>query len=109
MVTFAEDDVAPIPRPPLVRAGAVVVLACLGLGIIGALDMRFVSTTHGAPIPWSFVLMATMPRWLLLAATLPTILAIGVGAPGSSGRWRVAILHAINLTSVSWLHAMVFA
>src|SRR3954468_10374776 len=109
MATLADNPQAPPTRPPLFKAGAVVVVGCIGLGVIGALDMRFVSQTHGAPIPWSFVLMATMPRWLLLAATLPMVLAIGVGAPGLRGRWRVAVLHAVQLASMSWLHAMVFA
>jgi sensor histidine kinase YesM len=50
-----------------------------------------------------------MPRWLLLAATLPMVLAIGIGVPGARGRWRVAVLHTVQLASISWLHAMVFA
>ena len=101
---------APAAGPLSRRAGLVVVVACLALGGISALDVRHVSVAHGQPLPWPVVLLITMPRWVLLAATLPIVLRVGV-SPSSVPRLRLrtVVLHLAVFLAISWMHAAVAA
>ena len=86
-------------------AGSIVAFACLALGGISALEMRYVSIAHGQPMSWSLVLVATMPRWVLLSASLPLALWVGVSpTPPRLRMWTVA-QHVALFLSISWLHA----
>ena len=91
------------------RAGLAVAVACFALGGISALEMRHISVSHGQPVAWPVVLLITMPRWLLLAATLPMILRVGVSHGVPRLRLRTVVLHLAFFLAISWLHAAVTA
>ena len=103
----ASDEV---PRDPLfARAGLAVVLVCLALGGISALEMRHVAVAHGTPLPTDVVLIASTSRWILLAATLPFVLRVGVGESTPRLRPRTIVLHLLLFLAISLLHAVVTA
>ncbi|MDF2772505.1 MAG: signal transduction histidine kinase, LytS, partial [Geminicoccaceae bacterium] len=103
----ASDEV---PRDPLfARAGLAVVLVCLALGGISALEMRHVAVAHGTPLPTDVVLIASTSRWILLAATLPFVLRVGVGESTPRLRARPIVLHLLLFLAISLLHAVVTA
>lgn len=99
--------------PLLARAGPAVVFTCLALGGVSALEMHHMAITHGEAIGWSTVLVATMPRWVLLAVTLPLVLHLGVIAapshPGPRLGSRVVLLHIALFAAISVPHAIVTA
>jgi sensor histidine kinase YesM len=55
------------------------------------------------------MLIVTMPRWILLAATLPIVLRIGVGSSVPRERLRTMLLHLALFLAISWLHAAITA
>ena len=85
-------------------AGAAVVVLCLALGGISGLELHVVSVTHGQPLPWSAVLLTTMPRWVLLAATLPFVLRVGWAPRGD--RTRSILLHVMLFLAISGVNAV---
>ena len=90
--------------PPLL-AILVVVLACLLLGGISALEARHVSVTHGFPLDWFTVLTSTTPRWILLAVVLPFVLLIATRFPLVPVRGSIVALHVVIFAGVSVAHA----
>ena len=86
-------------------ASLAVVVVCLVLGGISALEARHVSVTHGFPIDWYAAVISTTPRWLLLAAVLPVVLQLGVRYPLNPPRGRILALHAAIFLVVSVGHA----
>ena len=91
------------------RAGPIVAFACLALGGISALEMRYVSIAHGQPLSWPPVLLVTMPRWVLLAACLPLVLVVGVSPSRPRLQPRTVVLHVLLFLAISWLHAVATA
>ena len=91
---------------PSTAAILAVVVVCLVLGGISALEARHVSVTHGFPIDWSTAVVSTMPRWILLAATLPVVLLLGVRYPLNPPRAGIIALHVAIFLSVSVGHAL---
>jgi sensor histidine kinase YesM len=83
-----------------------VVVVCLALGGIAALEARHVSVTHGFPITWFTAISSTTPRWLLLAATLPFVFQLGVRYPIVPARAPIVALHAAIFLAVSAGHAL---
>jgi sensor histidine kinase YesM len=71
--------------------------------------MRHVTTTHGAAASWPFIALITMPRWILLAATLPSVLLLGIGPAEPRLRARTIVLHVALFLAISFLHAGVTA
>jgi LytS/YehU family sensor histidine kinase len=65
--------------------------------------------SHGQPVPWPFIVLVTMPRWVVLAATLPLVLRVGVRASPPRLRPHTVLLHAALFLTISWLHASVTA
>jgi hypothetical protein len=109
VTTVPDVHVSTRTGPPSARAGLAVAVACLALGIISALELRHVSINHGQPAEWSTMLIVTMPRWILLGATLPIVLRIGVGSSVPRERLRIALLHLALFLAISWLHAAITA
>lgn len=101
----ASADSSPAAGPLSWRAGPLVASACLALGGISALEMRYVSIAHGQPVSWPLVLLVSMPRWLILAALLPLVLRVGVSASRPRLRVRTVVLHILLFLAISWLHA----
>lgn len=95
-------------RPPA-WASLVVVLICLMLGGLSALEARHVSVTHGFPLDWTTVLVSTMPRWVLLAVVLPFVLYLAMRFPLIPLRWRLVALHVAIFAAVSVAHALLDA
>lgn len=83
-----------------------VVVTCLVLGGISALEARHVSVTHGFPIDWFTAVASTTPRWILLAAVLPFVLRFGVHYPLGPPRAPIVRLHVALFLSVSVGHAL---
>lgn len=92
--------------PPSTVASLVVVVVCLALGAISALEARHVSITHGFPLDWPTVLLSTTPRWILLAAVLPFVLRLGLRYPLVPARGRIVAMHAAIFLAVSIAHAL---
>ncbi|HEY7567871.1 MAG TPA: histidine kinase [Gemmatimonadaceae bacterium] len=96
----------PAPGAPL---GAVLAIAgaCLFMALMSAADTRFVTTHHDDPLPWSTILSATSPRWILFAITLPLVLRITLRRPP----WPLALgtfaLHACLFLGLNTAHAIV--
>ena len=88
------------------RAELLVALACLALGAISTLELHHMTVTHGEVVHWPVTLLSTMPRWLVLAATLPFVLRVGVAAapPRLPGRRLAA--HLALFLAISWAHAL---
>jgi two-component system LytT family sensor kinase len=108
-MTRASDDVTPTAGPFSWRAGPIVAFACLALGGVSALDIRHMSVSHGQPLDWSLVALTTMPRWVLLAATLPLVLRVGLNLSVPRFRLRTIALHVALFLAISWTHAAVTA
>jgi len=83
----------------------VVVCVCLALGGISALEARHVSVTHGFPLDWFTVFVSTTPRWLLMAAVMPVVLALATRFPLTPVRGAVIAMHILLLTTISVAHA----
>ena len=62
-------------EPPPRSATVAVVVVCLTMGAISALEAHHVAGTHGFPIEVVTAIASTTPRWILLAAVLPFVLA----------------------------------
>lgn len=90
-------------------AGLVVACACLALGLIGALETRQVSITHGYPLDWSAVLLSRTPRWLVLGITMPFVLWFATRVPLSPVRANVVGSHLLLCAVISVVHAAVEA
>jgi sensor histidine kinase YesM len=90
---------------PSILATLAVVLVCLMLGAISALESRHVSVTHGFPLDWPTVLISTTPRWIMLAAVLPFVLRIGVRYPVTPSGAPIIALHVSLFLAVSVAHA----
>lgn len=84
-------------------------LVCLALGVVSALETRHVSVAHGAPIAWPLVFASILPRWLLLAATLPVALRLATRPSFGSPRPRVVLAHVAVFGAISLAHAVVVA
>jgi two-component system LytT family sensor kinase len=91
-----------VRSPGLARRGPTValVLVCLALGGVSAIELRHVSVTHGIPLSWSAILASTLPRWVWLAATLPVALRLGT---------RRIATHVVLFFFISAVHAAVTA
>ena len=83
--------------------------ACLLMALMSAADTRFVTTHHGDPLPWSTILSATSPRWILFAIALPLVLRITLRRPP----WPLALgtftLHLFLFLALNTAHAVVHA
>ena len=92
------------------RRGALLVLIflCLALGVMSALEIRHMSVAHGFPVAWRKIFASTMPRWLLLAATMPFALALAT-RPWLRSRRTAVLLHLTVFLAISWAHAAVIA
>ncbi len=81
--------------------------ACLLMALMSAADTRFVTTRHGDPLPWSTILSATSPRWILFAIALPLVLRITLRRPP----WPLALgtftLHVFLFLALNTAHALV--
>ncbi len=86
-------------------ASVVVVVGCLVLGGVSALETRHVSATHGLPIDWLVVLISTTPRWIALAILMPVVLQLALRVPLTPPRASVFALHAVVFMVVSGAHA----
>ena len=82
---------------------------CLTLGAIGMLESRHVAHVHGTSHDWSVVFPSTMPRWVLLAATLPFVLQLAMRFPVAPFRARTFWPHAAIFVVLSFAHAIVDA
>lgn len=87
-------------------ASLAVVVVCLVLGGISALEAHHVSVTHGFPIDWPTAVYSTTPRWLLLALVLPLVMDLGTRYPLNPPRARIIALHVALFLAVSVGHAM---
>jgi two-component system, LytTR family, sensor kinase len=105
-VTQEESRTGPLP---IRGACLAVVLVCLALGGVSALETRHVSVSHGQPLPWSLLLASTLPRWLLLAATLPFALHLATRPSLRLLRPGVVVLHATLFLAISFAHASTIA
>ncbi|MEP7001407.1 MAG: histidine kinase [bacterium] len=92
-------------RSPSFMASVIVVLACLVLGGVSALEARHVSATHGFPIHWLAVLAFTTPRWIALAILMPVVLQLAMRVPLAPLRAPVIVLHAVVFMAISATHA----
>ena len=92
-----------------IRPAFVLVFLCLALGGVSALETRHVSVAHFAPLPWSVIFASTLPRWLLLALTLP--FALRLATRPSLGKLRLGVVatHVVLFTAISFAHAWVIA
>ena len=99
---------AHLPSAPL---GAVLAIvgACLLMALMSAADTRFVTTHHGDPMPWSTILWATSPRWILFAVTLPLLLRVTLRHPPWPFALGTLTLHAALFLVLSSAHAVVHA
>lgn len=86
-----------------------VVVVCLLLGGITALEARHVSVTHGVHVHWPGIVVSTMPRWFALAATLPIVLVLATRFPLTPLRSSVIAMHVALFAVISGLHAAVDA
>lgn len=86
-----------------------VVSVCLLLGGITALEARHVSVTHGVHVHWPGIVVSTMPRWFVLAATLPFVLVLAARFPLTPVRGSVIAMHVALFAAISLLHAAVDA
>src|ERR1051325_11271331 len=68
-----------------------------------------VSVAHGFPLPWPIVFASTMPRWLLLAATLPFALRLATRPSLRNVRLGVVATHLALFLVISFAHAIVIA
>jgi hypothetical protein len=84
-----------------------VVVSCLILGGITALEARHVSVTHGVHVFWPGIMMSTMPRWFVLAGTLPFVLVLAHRYPLTPLRASVIWMHVALFAVISTLHAAV--
>ncbi|MGH7713497.1 MAG: sensor histidine kinase, partial [Gemmatimonadaceae bacterium] len=104
----AERPSAHLPAAPI---GAVLAIAgaCLLMAVMSAADTRFVTTHHGDPLPWSTILGATSPRWILFAVALPLLLRVTLRHPP----WPLALgsltLHVGLFLALTTAHAIVHA
>ncbi len=87
-------------------ASIAVVVICLTLGAISALEARHVSATHGLPLDWSRVIASTTPRWLLLAIVLPFVFRFAMLHPIMPWRGRVIASHIGAFAALSVAHSM---
>jgi two-component system LytT family sensor kinase len=87
-------------------ASVSVVVICLALGLISALEARHVSISHGHPMGSSIVLASTTPRWILLALVLPFVLRLAVRYPLVPWRSGVVALHLAVFFVISFAHAL---
>ena len=94
---------------PSLMACLAVVIVCLVLGGITALESRHVSVTHGAHVYWPGIVISTMPRWFALAATLPFVLILATRFPLTPLRGSVIAMHIALFALISGLHAAVDA
>jgi signal transduction histidine kinase len=92
-------------RSPLHLASLVVVIGCLALGVVGALEARHVSVTHGFPLDWITVFVSTTPRWIGLAIVMPLVLRIATRVPLTPLRGSVIALHVALFLVISFGHA----
>ena len=83
-----------------------VVVVCLTLGLISALEARHVSFAHGFPISWTAALLSTTPRWILLATVLPFVLHLGLRYPMNHRRSGIVAMHIGLFLVVSMAHAL---
>lgn len=104
----ASKPSAHLPSAPL---GAVLAIAgaCLLMAVMSAADTRFVTTHHGDPLPWSTILGATSPRWILFAITLPLLLRVTLRHPPWPLRLGSLTLHAGLFLTLTTAHAVVHA
>ena len=101
-------DLTPAARP-LRGAILALVFICLALGGVSALEIRYMSIAHGFPLGWRIVLAATMPRWILLAATLPFALRLAARPSAGITRRRAVLLHVTVFLAISWAQAAIIA
>ena len=92
---------------PSLMACLAVVLVCLILGGITALEARHVSVTHGVHVHWPGIVTSTMPRWVVLAATLPFVLVLATRFHLTPLRGSVIAMHIALFAAISGLHAAV--
>lgn len=105
-LTSSRNDTLTTERgSPSILATLAVVLVCLVLGAISALESRHVSVTHGFPLDWPTVIISTTPRWIMLALVLPFILHLGVRYPLTPPRKAIVALHVALFLAVSVGHA----
>jgi signal transduction histidine kinase len=76
---------------------------------VSALETRHVSVTHGFPLAWSTIFVSMMPRWIVLAATLPLALRLATRPSLRSVRFAVVVTHLALFLAISVAHAAVIA
>ncbi len=110
-VSGAREAVTPSAHLPSAPLGAVLAIAgaCLLMALMSAADTRFVTTHHGDPMPWSLILSATSPRWILFAVALPLLLRVTLRHPP----WPLALgtlsLHVGLFLGLATAHSVVHA
>lgn len=95
--------------PSLLVPTLLVVTACLLLGFMNAFELRIMSIAHGESVDWHRPLHATMPRWTLLALTLPVALRIATRPSLRARRRRLVLLHVTLFLAIAWSYAAVMA
>lgn len=91
--------------PPRVATFAVV-MVCLAMGAISALEAHHVAGTHGFPIDVLAAVASTTPRWIMLAVVLPFVLHVGVRYPVLPARPPIVALHIALFLTTSAAHAI---
>jgi hypothetical protein len=91
--------------PPRVATIAVVIV-CVAMGAISALEAHHVAGTHGFPIDVLAAVASTTPRWILLAVVLPFVLRVGVRYPVLPVRAPLIALHVAIFLATSAAHAI---
>lgn len=94
---------------PVRGASLALILVCMALGGVSALESRHMSVTHGLPISWPAAFASTTPRWLLLAATLPFPLRLATRPGLWSLRSSVVLMHAGLFIAISMAQALLIA
>jgi hypothetical protein len=95
-------------RVPLGAVAAIVGL-CLLMAAMSVADVELVTTVHNDPVPWTTILAATGPRWLLFAIGLPIVLWAALRWPPWPVRARTLALHLAIFLVLSGAHAVVHA
>jgi two-component system LytT family sensor kinase len=90
--------------PPRSATVAVLVV-CLLMGVVNAMEAHHVAGTHGFPIAVLAAVASTVPRWIVLAVILPAVLHVGVRYPIVPLRAPVVALHTALFLATSAAHA----
>ena len=104
--TTPSGDPVPAARAPLAAVGTIVG-ACLLMAATSAADIRLVTTVHAVPLPWSAIIRATVPQWIVFAVAMPIVLNVALRRPPWPFAWRRVALHAGLFLAITIVHGLV--